>query len=164
MTTNKQPSLVFDVWVASYELLRAAAWPELDPETQVLFGDVLEPEQLSEVVVLTGFPKTNPTQSRVTFGSSSSKDDRFAFMIVVATRIPGKTRWDALARMKELCGVVQTTFRSPSSGRPEGGLSATVPGVISWEIAGFSDLQVPALDVEGFRGYAELILEFHTRL
>lgn len=168
--SNKKPSLMPDTWVALYRLLAAASWP-LHPSTGrkvgVFFADT--PEPLSEGVCVLAPPRTDEVWA--TYGASVSKDEAFTLRVIVGTKVPGtQNRQDpnavalaALTRLLALCDVVFTELRSPTSGRPAGGFSTTVPGIISWGVDGFTDFDIGAMP-EGYGGIAEIAVNFQGRL
>ncbi len=155
----KQTSRVFACWRHMFAILEGATWPGGLGDPTVIFGDFADVPV--EAVVIIGVP-TDRVQSRwVTFGAPS-QDEEFILQIWVTTRVPGQTNLEALARLEEICDVVQAELRDQDTGRPAGNFNSAVPGVISHAVTAINPTTFPT--TEGFCGFAEIDVTFNVRI
>lgn len=158
----KQTSRVFACWRQLFAVLKDASWPSAEGNplpVEVLFGDFSAVP--IEAVIVIGVPSERPRTEWVTFGAPS-QDEEFVLQVWISTRVPGTDQETTVARLEELCDVVQSELRDQDTGRPAGDFKSVVPGVISHAVTQINPVIFPT--AEGFGGYAELDVTFKVRI
>lgn len=158
----KRTSRVFACWEHLHSIVAGAAWtphPMTGEVPPVLFGDAVEVP--NECVIVVGVPADRPTADWATMGTPSQDED-FTLQVWVSTRVPGLDRQAAFARLEELCDLIQTVLRDPVTGRPAGGFTTAVEGVLWHRVTSVAPQLLPM--TEGFGGFADIDISFHARL
>lgn len=160
----KSPSLVLDAWAELYELLAPSTlWPA-HPVTGhvpvVVWGD--DVEIFDEAVFVLGEVPVGSQIEWATYGAPSMTE-RFTLRVFIGSKVPGTKREEAFARLKQLVQVVETALRDQTTGRPAGGFSASVPGVLQWRVARITPRMWVEPDV-GHAANADIDIEFVTRI
>jgi len=160
----KTTTRVFAAWRELYKLLSDAPFPShprLAQPPTIIWGDDTEPRD--EAIYITG---TAPDRSASTWGTygAPSLDETFTLRIIVGTKVSGTKREETYERLEELVNVIETSLRDQTNGRPAGGFSATVPGVLHWRVANINPEIYPLPGNAGFGGYAEVDVAFTARI
>ena len=159
----KLTSRVFAIWRAAFLDLSAATWPA-HPVTGIrpLVDFAIGLEFAGEAVTIPGrLPRRGGTAWR-TWGQPG-QDETFRLMAGVTTRVSGTTALEAMDRIEVLADVLQTTFRSSTTGQPAGAnLAALDIPTLRWIVDSPTPAVYPWQD--GFAADASFEIEFATRI
>lgn len=161
---TKSTSRVFAVWRAAIADLRAASWPT-HPVTGIapLVDFAIGLEYAGEAITMPGrVPQAGRTQWRTS--GAPGQDETFRLLLGVTSRVSGTTAAEALDRIEALADVAQATFRSQTTGLPDGAnLAALAIPTLRWIV----DSPIPAIypwPDGGFAADATFEIEFTARI
>ena len=158
----KLTSRIFVAWPALYALIGAVTWPA-GPNGQTPvedWGDDFN-QPTPEGWFVAGAPDSAATREWVTMGNPS-QEERFVLRLTVDSQIPGRTRTQAMARIKELSDTVEAALRDQTTGRPIGLTTSNVPGLIDHTLSRVEPRIAPT--TEGFVGEAHWDIACRCRI
>lgn len=138
--TDRQPSVVFDTITELYEVLKAGTWPPLvganldvlNADVLVSFGE-LGAQPPRESVAVTGSVDDDDQSGWPELGQHT-KRETFSTDLVVTTNVPGRTSFEAWARLKVLVQTIDGLLRDMTNGRPLIPTTIAALGVLSWSV------------------------------
>jgi len=158
--TTPRTSRVFDAMQALYDRLAAQTYPSSSdgsPPPEVWFGD--QPADLArEAVVIVG-RVDEASSDWATFGIAT-RDEQMTFQVRFICEVPGRDGQTVLARMGEVCDVIQTSMRNVTTGQPIGlGYDGEVLTLGVTRV----DPQI-GMDAEGWLGRTDLFVQTQARI
>jgi hypothetical protein len=156
----KHTSRVPVCWTALYDALTAATWPAHPTTGRTPVPDYGGDQNvLDEAVIVPGSaPPGGASQEWRTMGDVT-KEEVFRLVIVMWTRVPGRTAVQAKERIEALEAVAEAALRDQTTGLPKGISEA---GVRVWSVADVEFAVGP--DTEGFSASCRMEIQFTCRI
>lgn len=134
--TVKRTSRIYVAWQALYDLIETVVWPGgPNGERPVMdWGDDWNQPAAEGWFVAGAAPESAATREWVTMGAPS-QEERFVLRLTMDTQIPGRSRPQAMARIRALSDAAESVLRDQTTGRPAGLTATTVPGLIDHTVS-----------------------------
>lgn len=162
MSTQRQPTVVFDTVLMLFDLIDQVEFPSLLADTGQNINTANVKVVLGELLVGADGTLTLPARETVLVTCAVADDDQsvwpekglntkretFTTELVVATSIPNRSARQAYERCKTLVGTIDATMRDLQTGRPAVPAELTAVGVTSWAVSSVDTVLYPT--GEGF--------------